>query len=691
MHRAFHYGVWPQPKRRGGFRADTAAPRARSRGTDFTTAHPGAITVVTVGLMPGPFLPDSRLLHGFFIGIFTGSLTFFSYFAERADDYPAHHMPSRGTSLRIRLIFFSVAGLILAHAPAEAQADLGANPSRGGDSVTTLDPTTTFSGTFSLSDEAKLRLSAGYTAPASTTFAFSEDATLGYTGLGPFTLTLPGTASLTRTGEGTTQTSVRITNAGTITVSGGTLEFLSGATFNNSGTATVTGAASNLILRGLTNTGTIRAQNSGTLTFESAYSTAALGTVQLATGGSARFAGTLNNAGATLNAPAGGSYTLYGGTITGGTIAAGALTFSGSAGYLDATTLNGGLILPASTSVRLVNGTTFTGANLDLGTNSNLYWQQSGTLASKVLAFASGTSLVVDGTGNTLTFGPGTTATGAVNISGSSDTTVINQGTLTHSSGSGQSIQAGTFTNSGTYTQTGGSSSIYGNTVTNSGVISASAGTLSLGFNGTGYTFANTAAGSITVSGGATVNLLAPVSNPITNDGAINVQNGNLSTNRTLTTSSTGSFTGGGTVTGNLAFTGGTLAPGNGGTGTLTLLGNLTLGSGTVTTMELGAGSNDRIAGIGTLTLGGQLNIVALSTSFTSGQSWNLFNAGTITGTFASINLPYTSSGWVWDTSQLATNGNLTLTTFIPIPEPSTYLLLASGLACVVALHRRRR
>jgi hypothetical protein len=150
-------------------------------------------------------------------------------------------------------------------------------------------------------------------------------------------------------------------------------------------------------------------------------------------------------------------------------------------------------------------------------------------------------------------------------------------------------------------------------------------------------------------------------------------------------------FTGAGTVTGNLAFTGGALAPGNGGTGTLTLLGDLTLGGTSVTTMELGPSSSDRITGLTNLTLGGQLDIVALTQTFTSGQTWNLFSATTITGSFASFNLPYTSSGWVWDTSQLATTGNLTLTTFVPVPEPSTYLLMAAGLALIVALHRRRK
>ena len=322
--------------------------------------------------------------------------------------------------------------------------------------------------------------------------------------------------------------------------------------------------------------------------------------------------------------------------------------------------------------MRFTNAGTFTGTNLTLAASSGVYWQQVGTLAAKAITFGSGSYLYLAGANNSLTLDSATTGTGSVNIytDGSTGTAITNQGTLTHTGGSGQ---------------------ITARTVTNSGTITATAGNLSLGTNSTGYTFANTTTGIITVSGGATVNLQAPVASPITNAGAINVQSGNLTTNRTLTTSATGLFTGTGTVTGNLAFTGGALAPGNGGTGTLTLLGDLTLGGTSVTTMELGPSSSDRITGLTNLTLGGQLDIVALTQTFTSGQTWNLFSATTITGSFASFNLPYTSSGWVWDTSQLATTGNLTLTTFVPVPEPSTYLLMAAGLALIVALHRRRK
>ena len=149
-------------------------------------------------------------------------------------------------------------------------------------------------------------------------------------------------------------------------------------------------------------------------------------------------------------------------------------------------------------------------------------------------------------------------------------------------------------------------------------------------------------------------------------------------------------MTGGGSIVGNTTFTGGTLDPGSP-TGTLTFAGNLTLTGASTLIMEIG-GPNDRLAGIGTFTLGGQLTVVPVAApSFTQGQTFNLFGFTTSSGSFANISLPFTANGWVWDTSQLGTTGVLTLTTITPVPEPSTCLLLAAGLGVMVFVRRRAR
>ncbi len=74
-------------------------------------------------------------------------------------------------------------------------------------------------------------------------------------------------------------------------------------------------------------------------------------------------------------------------------------------------------------------------------------------------------------------------------------------GNLSIYSGSGAGIS---FTNQGTLSHTGGSSSIYFPMFTNSGAISATSGTLYLGYPSTGYNSTNTASGTVTADGATT-------------------------------------------------------------------------------------------------------------------------------------------------------------------------------------------
>src|SRR6185295_13687919 len=101
------------------------------------------------------------------------------------------------------------------------------------------------------------------------------------------------------------------------------------------GTITADGVGSVARLHSLVNQGTLIAQNSGQLIFTGPSTTTAnLGTVQLSTGGRALLNGTIDNTAATLAAPTGGIYELYGGTISNGAIATGALGFTSSNGTL---------------------------------------------------------------------------------------------------------------------------------------------------------------------------------------------------------------------------------------------------------------------------------------------------------------------------------------------------------------------
>ena len=268
-----------------------------------------------------------------------------------------------------------------------------------------------------------------------------------------------------------------LTNTGTITANAGTSLYVgyygTDATTNAAGgTLTATGTSTYVYLTNIVNLGTLYAQLNGVLNFTGASNTPAnLGTVSLASGGRALLSGTFDNTSTTINAPSGGVYELYGGTINNGTIAAGALAFTGSGGTLSNVSYTGDLTLPANSSVTFTNGTLFTGANAILGNYSTLTWNQDGTLAGKSLTFGSAGNYAYlnVGTGRTLTLDSATTLNGDVYVyNGNSGGTILNQGVINHNSGTGY-LYAPIFTNSGTITANTGSSlyvGYYGTDVT---------------------------------------------------------------------------------------------------------------------------------------------------------------------------------------------------------------------------------
>ena len=93
----------------------------------------------------------------------------------------------------------------------------------------------------------------------------------------------------------------------------------------------------------------------------------------------------------------------------------------------------------------------------------------------------------------------------------------------------------------------------------------------------------------------------------------------------------------------------------------------------------------------GTLTFGGTLT-VSLLNGFTptAGNSFDLLNYTTSSGTFSSLSLPTLTSGLTWNTSTLYTDGILSVSSSA-IPEPSTYALLLGVSALALAACRRRQ
>ena len=202
-------------------------------------------------------------------------------------------------------------------------------------------------------------------------------------------------------------------------------------------------------------------------------------------------------------------------------------------------------------------------------------------------------------------------------------------------------------------------------------------------------------AGSLTKSGSGTLIL----SGTNTYTGATTLSAGSLlingSTANSAFTINAGTLGGAGTVGALTVNSGGTLAPGNS-PGIVNVTGNLILNSGSIIAMELaGAGGTpgtdfDQIAVTGTMTAGGTLNVTALN-DFTPavGQSFQLFNASSIGGTFSAINLP-TLSGATWNTTALYTSGTLSVVTSA-VPEPASAAILLALLALGFTTTRRPR
>jgi hypothetical protein len=402
---------------------------------------------------------------------------------------------------------------------------------------------------------------------------------------------------------GNGSTGFTFTNAGTVSITGGTLTMGSGATDaitnNLGGTIEVTGATLNFnggAADSITNLGTIMATGGGIINFGGTYTTADLGGMigESGVGSVLNISGSLNNASATLNVPtAGGIYTLdSSGTITGGTVASGAITFS-NGGTLNDVTMLGNFNVPSGSTFTVSNGTTF----------------ETGTTT-----FTNATARVGAGSPG-LTIASDETWTGSPSIYASvSGANALNDGQITNVSGNNYFYGAGST----------------GFTFTNAGTVSVTGGTLTMGSGGTDA-ITNNLGGTIDVTG-ATLNFNGGAANSITNLGTIMATGGGIiNFGGTYTTADLGGMIGESGV-GSVLNISGSL---NNASATL----NLPTAGGIYTLISGGTITGGTVAsGAITFSNGGTLNDVAMVGNFNApsgsrftASNGTLFETGTTT------------------------------------------------------------
>ncbi len=340
---------------------------------------------------------------------------------------------------------------------------------------------------------------AGDTIVNNGTIAYSNGAGNNY--LQPTNFTNNGTVSLTGTGTVVYGGGSTFTNNGAITAATGTTLNVSGSSMTNSGTGQITGADGSSISLSpygtLTNAGTVTMNGAGGATMlqigyasnqgaNTAYEWTNTGTINVTqtdlrlggyftqsdigtinrTGGTVSLNGYLNNSASTLNIQTGplAGLAMIGGTIHGGLIQGGSsnlFTNSSASGTLDNVTLNGSLDVTGYGAVAYfsngltVNNTAGASPGVINVTGSYSQLDSTGTQtldnATVHLGGTSGYGYLNSQTGM-LTLGSNlhVLADGSGSYTYLAGDTIVNNGTIAYSNGSGSNYIAPTnFTNNG--------------------------------------------------------------------------------------------------------------------------------------------------------------------------------------------------------------------------------------------------
>lgn len=137
---------------------------------------------------------------------------------------------------------------------------------------------------------------------------------------------------------------------------------------------------------------------------------------------------------------------------------------------------------------------------------------------------------------------------------------------------------------------------------------------------------------------------------------------------------------GSGTVNGDETVpAGSTIMPGSAtATGVLTNPGNVILQGSTVIKLNAAGATNDVLVAGTSLTLGGTLTLTNISGTLAGGTSYQIFNSASYSGTFTSVSPATPGPNLVWNTSNLATTGVISLVSTAN-PNPTNITTTVSG------------
>ncbi|GAA0564333.1 hypothetical protein GCM10008942_10860 [Rhizomicrobium electricum] len=433
---------------------------------------------------------------------------------------------------------------------------------------------------------------------------------------------ISGTGSLTQVGSGTLILTGANTYTGGTVISSGTLQVGGGGTtgsiagdvlnngalvFNRSDAVTYTGA--------IFSSGSLTQAGSGTLILTGAntYSggtTISAGTLQIGNGGTTgSVTGNIANNG-TLAFNRSNSL-VYGNTISGtGGVSVGG---GGTVIFTGSNTYTGRTSIAAGSTLQIGDGGTTGSIVSDVVNQGILAFDRSDTVTFTGNVTGNGT-LVQNGTGKVIV---------TTNYTGK---TIVNSGTLQIGNGSSSGTVTGNIVNNATVVYGQAAATTYTGVISGTGGVNVAGGGVVI-LNGS-----NTYTGPTTITAGSLI--IGDSTHP-----SAGVLGG-------VTLGNNGLIGGYGTIGGNLIAGGGIVSPGNS-IGTLTVAGNYTQSASSTLAIEISPSTSDKLVVGGTAQLGGTLAL-SLAPGDYGTRSFAIVTAGSISGTFATVNYTGGASGMVY-------------------------------------------